>query len=170
MEIISDVYGPQPKMLLHIVGSLFQANKTKLIKYHGNWLEGAKLLIENTSFVTSFATNKDAAITLSNVNLVFQGSVIFHEISVDLCLVSTDHEIDFYGYTEFSNIKTGSLIHGLAYFNQNIMESAYIKMNNNNISAYLFSVDYDKQKLYKLCYFQFYSDTSNNVSFTGVRR
>ena len=170
MEIISDVYGPQPKMLLHIVGSLFQANKTKFIKYHGNWLEGAKLLIENTNFVTSFATNKDAAITLSNVNLVFQGSVIFHEISVDLCLMSTDHEIDFYGYTEFSNIKTGSLIHGLAYFNLNIMESAYIKMNNNNISAYLFSVDYDKQKLYKLCYFQFYGDTSNNVSFTGVRR
>ena len=169
-ETISDVYGPQPKMLLFIVGCIFQTNETKFIEYYGTWLKSAELLIENTSFMTSFAINKDVAITLSNVKLVLQGLIVFHQISVDLCLLSTDYEIDFYGYTEFSNIKTGSLIHGSAYFNLNIMENAYIRMSNNNISAYLFTVDYDKQKLYKFCYFQFYSVRSNSLNFTGTRR
>ena len=155
-ETIQTTYELQPKMILHIIGCLLQANPTKVIEYYGSWLRNTILLIENSTFVASFAPNKDAIITLSNVNLVFKGPVVFSKISVDLRLLATNSKITFYGYVEFSKITTSTLIDGSVYFNLNIMEDAYIKIINNKISGHLFSITNDRNHLYKFCYFQFY--------------
>ena len=118
----------------------------------------------------SDAINKDVAIALSKVNLILKGPVIFSEISIGLCLLYTDYNITFYNYIEFSNIKTNSLICGSAYFNLNIMNNAYIKIKNNKISAYIFSIESDNQNFYKFCYFQFYKISDENYNFTRTKK
>ena len=166
----SEVYGMQPKMLVHIIGCFFQANDTRFIKFSGTWLQSAILHIENTTFAASFATNKDTAITLSNVKLVFKGPVIFSGITTRQRLLTTNSMITFYGYIEFSNITTVFLIHGSEYLSLNLMENAQIKFTNNKISGYLFYTDSDRKKhLYKFCYFQFYKIKHKTNSFKEAR-
>ena len=163
-------YGMQPKMLVHIIGCFFQANGTRFIKFSGTWLQSAILYVENTTFTESFAANKDTAITLSNVKLVFKGPVIFSGIATRQRLLTTNSMITFHGCIEFSSITTAFLIHGSEYVNLNIMENAQIKFKNNKISGYLFYSESDRKgKLYKFCYFQFYEIKDKTNNFTEAR-
>ena len=167
----SEVYGVQPKMLVNIIGCFFQANGTRFMKFSGTWLQSAILYIESTTFAASFATNKDTAITLFNVKLVFKGPVIFTGITTRQRLLTTNSMIAFYGYVEFSSITTAFLIHGSEYLTLNLMKHAQIKFTNNKISGYLFYTESDrKSHLYKFCYFQFYNKINHeNNSFKEAR-
>ena len=159
-DIVKESLGVQPKMLLYITGCIFQSNSTEFIQFSSQLQETAVLIIEQTSFTTSFELTMHA-IVLSNVKLILKGPVIFSEISMP-CLLKTNFEIIFYSYTEFSNIKASNLICGSAYFHLKIMENAYIKIKDNNISEYLFSIESDVHSLYQFCYLQFYRDKNTN--------
>ena len=163
-EMISDVHGIPPKILLHIVGCIFRTNANRFIEFSGARLQTAKLFVKNTNFEKSFVTT---AIHMSNVSLVFIGPVIFSEIKA-LWLLKTDPDITFYNDVEFSSIETDNLIRGTSYLN--VMENALMKVRNNKISSYAFSFDSDKSHLYKLCYFQFYRTSDNNLNFTKTAK
>ena len=165
VEMISDVYGVPPKILLHIIGCIFQTSGIRVygfIRFSGARLQNAKLFIENTNFEESFV---DTAIILSDVSLVFKGPIIFSAIKATVCLLKTDTDITFYNDVEFSNIEADGLIYGTSYSNINVMGNAHIKIRNNKISSYIFSFASDRSHLYKLCYFQFYR-ISNNFTET----
>ena len=170
METIFKVQQLQTKVILQIIGCIFQLNVAQIIKFSGDWLQSATLFIENTSFQKSFEMYKDATISLSNVKLIFKGPVIFSEISVLMSLLETNSVITLYSYIEFSSIKATHLICGSAYFNLNVMENAYIKITSNKISSYIFNFHSDRTHLYKLCYFQFYGISNNNFNFTINKR
>ena len=106
----------QIKVILQIIGCIFQLNAARIIQFSGDCLKSATLFIENTNFQRLFEIiHKGAGISLSNVKLIFQGPVIFSEISVGTSLLKTNSEITFYSYIEFSSIKATHIIHGLAY-------------------------------------------------------
>ena len=152
----------QTNMILHIIGCSFQVHVAKFIEFYGTWLNHPSLLIDNTSFVKSFAENE--AIVLSHVKLVFKGSVTFSEIRTNKCLLRTNSDITFYSYIEFSNIITTDLIYGSSCINFNIMENAYIKMTDNKISGNLFYILQNRNRLYDFCHFQFYKISNTNTT------
>ena len=165
VEMISDVYGVPPKVLVHIIGCIFRTSGIpvyQFIEFSGAGLQNTKLFIENTNFEESIVCT---AIVLSNVSLGFKGLVIFSAIEAALCLLKTDTDITFYNDVEFSNIETDDLIYSTSYSNVNVMEGAHIKIRSNKISSYIFSFHSDRSYLYKSCYFQFYK-VSNDLKTT----
>ena len=79
--------------LLYITGCIFHSNYTTFLQFssHGQWFGNAALHIKETSFERSFAI-KTNAITLSNVKVTLEGSVIFKEID-QLRGLFVDHKI-----------------------------------------------------------------------------
>ena len=149
---------PQAKSHISIIGCLFQVNTTQFINFISDSADHEMLLIENTKFIYCYDIGL-WSITLSNVNLILKGPVIFHEVRVQESLINTINDISFYDYIEISNSVANSLISGGAYFNLNIMEYTHVNITNSTFKKEMFLVDSGNDlwhSVYSPCYFQFY--------------
>ena len=90
------------KISVTIIGCLFQGNTTQFIRFESQSPHHEILFIENTKFISCYHI-AHSSVTLSNVNLILKGPVIFHKVRVQQSLINTYNDIMVYDYIEISN-------------------------------------------------------------------
>ena len=122
-----------------------------------------KLLIEKSQFLSSYM---HGALDMINVQLIFEGPILFHKINIEYSLISmTGGNLMIYKHLNIFRITGTNLISMEEFSSINIMENAVISitcLSNESKSEMFTTHSYHGEKLayplYLPCYFQFYGN------------